>query len=92
MGDLLEYDAAFRTGVKAQTRSGGWALRAAPANTALAHRLGMTSDWVVIEFERGEVCGQRTVVTETQGDLAGQRVVRGREGECRRLRGGAAAA
>ncbi|MBI2162415.1 MAG: hypothetical protein HYU25_18930 [Candidatus Rokubacteria bacterium] len=27
--------------------------------------------------------GQRTVVTETRGPLAGQRVVRGREGDCR---------
>jgi hypothetical protein len=27
--------------------------------------------------------GQRTVVTETRGDQRGQRVVRGRERECR---------
>ncbi|MFO0846596.1 MAG: helix-hairpin-helix domain-containing protein [Gemmataceae bacterium] len=92
VGDLVAFDTGFRNGVETQGRRAGWVMRAAPANTALAHRLGMTSDWVVIEFERGEVCGQRTVVTETQGDLAGQRVVRGREAECRRLRGGAAAA
>jgi hypothetical protein len=61
----------------------GWKLRALYCNTALAHRLGRTLDWVVVYFDRGSTSGQRTVVTETGGDLAGQRVVRGREQECR---------
>jgi DNA polymerase (family 10) len=61
----------------------GWKLKAMFSNTALAHRLGRTHDWVVVYFEKGETRGQRTVVTETQGDLAGRRVVRGRECECR---------
>jgi hypothetical protein len=60
----------------------GWHLRVLYSNTALAHRLGKTRDWVVIYFHDGIRSGQRTVVTETRGDLAGQRVVRGREGEC----------
>jgi DNA polymerase (family 10) len=61
----------------------GWRYRALFSNTALAHRLGRTRDWVVIAFHDGFVSGQRTVVTETVGDLRGRRVVRGRERECR---------
>jgi len=42
-------------------------------------------DWVVIYFHRDNRSeGQRTVVTETRGPLAGRRVVRGREAECLR--------
>jgi hypothetical protein len=63
----------------------GWRYRVLYSNTALAHRLGQTRDWVVIYFEDGKRSGQRTVVTETSGDLGGQRVVRGRERECRAL-------
>lgn len=61
----------------------GWQYRALFSNTALAHRLGQTHDWVVIFFEGGADSGQRTVVTETRGDLRGLRVVRGRERESR---------
>jgi len=52
------------------------------SNTARAHELGHTLDWVVIHFEQGGREGQATVVTETHGPLVGQRVVRGREEEC----------
>jgi hypothetical protein len=65
-----------------QTERGGWRFRALYSNTALAHRLGQTHDWVVIYFSDGQVSGQRTVVTETRGDLRGRRVVRGRERAC----------
>jgi hypothetical protein len=65
------------------TRRNGWRFRALYSNTALAHRLGQTHDWVVIYFDDGFASGQRTVVTETRGDLRGRRVVRGREWECR---------
>jgi DNA polymerase (family X) len=61
----------------------GWRFRALFSNTALAHRLGRTHDWVVISFHDGFCSGQRTVVTETRGDLRGRRVARGRERECR---------
>jgi hypothetical protein len=61
----------------------GWRYRALYSNTALAHRLGRTHDWVVVYFDDGFTSGQRTVVTETRGDLRGRRVVRGRERECR---------
>mgnify|MGYP006271412129 CR=1 FL=1 len=64
----------------------GWSVTAVFSNTALAHRLGRTDDWVVVYFERdGAPEGQRTVVTERRGPLAGRRVVRGREAECRAL-------
>jgi hypothetical protein len=66
-----------------QMNRDGWYYRALFSNTALAHRLGRTNDWVVIYFEDGYTSGQRTVVTETRGDLRGRRVVRGRERECR---------
>jgi hypothetical protein len=65
-----------------QTRRGGWSFRATFSNTSLAHRLGLTRDWVVIRFDDGVNAGERTVVTETRNHLCGQRVVRGREREC----------
>lgn len=54
------------------------------SNTARAHELGTTSDWVVIYRDDRDGDGQWTVVTERAGDLRGQRVVRGRELECQR--------
>jgi hypothetical protein len=65
------------------SRRGNWHFTALYSNTARAHELGKTNDWVVLYFHAdhgGE--GQRTVVTETRGALAGRRVVRGREAEC----------
>jgi DNA polymerase (family 10) len=61
-----------------------WHFTALFSNTAQAHQLGRTRDWVVIYFYDDEHAeGQHTVVTETHGPLIGQRVVRGREAECR---------
>ncbi len=66
------------------TRRDGWQFTALYSNTAQAHRLGRTRDWVVVYFyDDHHQEGQRTVVTETRGPLAGRRVVRGRERECR---------
>lgn len=65
------------------TRRGDWEMNLMYSNTARAHELGKTSDWVVIYFERDGEEDQCTVVTETRGPLAGRRVVRGREQECR---------
>jgi putative hydrolase len=54
------------------------------SNTALAHELKRTDDWVVVYFyDDHHQEGQCTVVTETRGPMTGQRVVRGRELECR---------
>jgi hypothetical protein len=52
------------------------------SNTARAHELGTTHDWVVIYRDDHEGSGQWTVVTERSGQLTGRRVVRGRESEC----------
>jgi hypothetical protein len=66
------------------TQRGEWHFTALYSNTARAHELGRTRDWVVIYFyDDHHVEGQHTVVTETRGPLAGRRVVRGREAECR---------
>jgi predicted flap endonuclease-1-like 5' DNA nuclease len=51
------------------------------SNTALAHRLDRTNDWVVIYWDDGLGERQCTVVTADRGPLAGRRVVRGREAE-----------
>ena len=62
-----------------------WHFTALYSNTARAHRLGRTADWVVIYFyDEHHREGLHTVVTETHGRLRGQRVVRGRETECLR--------
>jgi hypothetical protein len=62
---------------------GGRHFTAVFSNTARAHELGRTQDWVVVYFyDDDHREGQHTIVTETQGPLAGQRVVRGREIEC----------
>jgi len=65
------------------TTHGDWHFTALFSNTARAHQLGRTTDWVVIYFyDSDHRERQRTVVTETRGRLIGQRVVRGREQEC----------
>jgi putative hydrolase len=61
-----------------------WHFSALFSNTALAHELGRTDDWVVIYFyDDDHREGQCTVVTEVQGEQRGRRVVRGREEESR---------
>jgi len=70
------------------TERGAWQFTVLYSNTALAHSVGRTHDWVVIYFQSDSYAeGQRTVVTETQGTLKGRRVVRGREEECRQHHG-----
>jgi len=73
-------------------RREGWDMTALFSNTARAHELGRTHDWVVIFYERGGDEGQCTVVTETRGPDSGRRVVRGREEECAEHHGRAASA
>jgi len=54
------------------------------SNTATAHKLGKTGDWVVVYYAKGKGENQCTVVTESRGTLKGKRVIRGREKECER--------
>lgn len=63
-----------------------WEFTVLFSNTRLAHELGRVKDWVVAYYQTDALPeGQCTVVTETRGKLAGQRVVRGREEECKRI-------
>jgi putative hydrolase len=67
------------------TNRGQWHFTVLYSNTARAHELQRTHDWVVVYFyDDSHKEGQHTVVTETRGPLVGRRVVRGREPECRR--------
>lgn len=52
------------------------------SNTARAHELGMTHDWVVVYRDDHGGSGQWTVITARYGALRGRRIVRGREAEC----------
>jgi putative hydrolase len=52
------------------------------SNTARAHELGRTHDWVIIYRDDHGGHSQWTVVTAQYGPLHGRRIVRGREGEC----------
>jgi DNA polymerase/3'-5' exonuclease PolX len=91
VAELLTLDADYRSRIEANQRwkwvgrseVGEWDCSVAFADTAIAHRLRRTRDWVTIHFDDGHHNGERTVVTEVRGDLCGKRVVRGREEECR---------
>lgn len=53
------------------------------SNSARAHELGMTGDWVVVYYDGpGHPEQQCTVITSRFGPLTGRRIIRGREGEC----------
>jgi hypothetical protein len=52
------------------------------SNTARAHRLRRTHDWVVVYYDGDHGERQCTVVTEFRGELKGRRTVRGREADC----------
>lgn len=64
------------------TEENGWNFTALFSNTARAHELEKTRDWVVVYFEKDGDENQCTVVTEYKGPLLGKRVIRGRESEC----------
>jgi hypothetical protein len=74
------------------TTRGKWHFTALFSNTARAHELGKTRDWVVMYFyDDRHAERQHTIVTETRGALVGKRVLRGREAECRAHYAGGAA-
>ena len=51
------------------------------SNSARAHALGRTHDWIVIYWDEDGGGGQCTVITSERGGLKGRRIVRGREKE-----------
>ena len=57
------------------------------SNTALAHLLARTDDWVVIYWDDARGERQSTVVTADHGRLKGRRIVRGREAESEQAAG-----
>jgi hypothetical protein len=67
------------------TERGGREYTALFSNTARAHELGRTRDWVVIYHDGAGGERRETVVTVRGGALAGKRIVRGREEECARF-------
>lgn len=52
------------------------------SNTARAHQMGKTRDWVVLYYDGRDGERQCTVITSQRGPLTGKRIVRGRENEC----------
>lgn len=70
-----------------ETDRAAWHFTVLYSNTARAHELEKTHDWVVIYYKRDGEEDQVTIVTETHGPLADKRVVRGREAACRRYYG-----
>lgn len=60
-----------------------WHFTAMYSNTARAHQLNKSHDWVIIIVSHDqEPDWQCTIVTESHGPLTGKRVVRGMEREC----------
>lgn len=64
------------------THRGDHAYTALFSNTALAHKLNKTNDWVILYHDGDRGACQHTVVTSHTGPMNGLRVVRGREPEC----------
>jgi len=73
------------------TRRGRRAYTALFSNTARAHQMGKTRDWVVLYEDEGAGERLHTVITAGRGPLAGCRVVAGREAQCAPYYGGRAA-
>ena len=66
------------------TTQNGWHFTAMYSNSYRAHELDRHKDWVIIYYyDKHHRGGQYTVVSEYRGALAGKRVIRGREIECR---------
>lgn len=64
------------------TRRGDRHYTALFSNTARAHELQKTRDWVVIYGDGAQAEQRWTVITSSFGRLKGRRIVRGREEEC----------
>ena len=52
------------------------------SNTAHAHKLAKTRDWVVLFCDDGDTEHRFTIITSEFGRLQGERIVAGREAEC----------
>jgi putative hydrolase len=74
------------------TRRGEREYSALFSNTARAHRLGKTHDWVILYHDGGRGERQNTAITAPQGLMADKRIIRGREAECLEYYGSLASA
>jgi DNA polymerase (family X) len=52
------------------------------SNSALAHQLERTRDWVILYYDDDHGERQCTVITSHRTPFSGNRIVRGREGDC----------
>jgi putative hydrolase len=52
------------------------------SNSALAHQLKRTRDWVILYYDDDHGERQCTVITGHQAPFSGKRIVRGREEDC----------
>ena len=52
------------------------------SNSALAHQLKKTQDWVILYYDDDHGERQCTVITSHQAPFSGKRIVRGREEDC----------
>jgi DNA polymerase (family X) len=57
------------------------------SNTARAHELGRTREWVILYYDGGFDERQVTVITSQWGSLSEKRIVRGREKDCEEFYG-----
>jgi Holliday junction resolvasome RuvABC DNA-binding subunit len=64
------------------TRRGRRHYMALFSNTARAHQMEKTRDWVILYYDSPDGEQQCTVITSQRGPLFGKRIVRGREDEC----------
>jgi DNA polymerase/3'-5' exonuclease PolX len=64
------------------TRRGEREYTALFSNTARAHRLRKTHDWVILYHDGGSGERQDTAITDQQGPMEDKRIIRGRETEC----------
>ena len=55
------------------------------SNSALAHQLKKTRDWVILYYDDDHGEHQCTVITSHQAPFSGKRIVRGREKDCEAL-------
>jgi hypothetical protein len=61
---------------------GPWTFTVYFSTTVRAHQHDKTDDWVLISYEHQGQTQRNTVLTESEGPLAGKRVVRGQEEAC----------
>jgi hypothetical protein len=88
-GELTQVDAPRRANTDEEAtlpimrqKRGPWTFTVYFSTTVRAHQHDKTDDWVLISYEHQGQTQRNTVLTESEGPLAGKRVVRGQEEAC----------